>query len=136
MIRLLFAGFFLLFPAALLAEECTETVLISSAWKHMKSGDVLVLKKNGKISCRNETNYRNECDYVYSSNFMGKPKSWEIIRPVEMVSPLDVNKVKVAFSKDFLFKKESHIYPCEYDPSEKKLQVDVVVLVQMPRPGN
>ena len=116
--------------AAAYADECSQELLSSSIWIHKRTGDVIELKSNGKINCENKTNYRNECDYVYSSNFNGKPKSWKI----EETS--GINKLKVSFSRDIIFRTEMVEFSCEYFPDQKKIQVDEVSFIKISNKEN
>ena len=121
---------FFTLTAAASAEECSREVLSSSTWIHRRTGDVIELKSNGKIDCENKTNYRDECDYVYSSNFNGKPKSWK----VEEIN--GINKLKVSFSRDIIFRTELVEFSCEYFPDEKRILVDEVSFFKISNPEN
>lgn len=91
---------------------------------HMRSGDVYTLNSDGDMKCRNEKRHRRECDYVYSSNFVGIPKSWKLI---------DKNKVKIKFDTG-VFKSETVEYKCSFNPSENELHVGDVIFVRIKQP--
>ena len=95
------------------ADICTEELLLSSFWKHERSGDIYTLRSGGKLSCFNEKRHRNECDYVYMSAFQGVPHSWEI---------LNEKIINITF-KTGLFSKETIEYRCEIKQDGKLLQV-------------
>ncbi len=103
------------------ADICTEELLLSSSWKHERSGDIYTLRGGGKLNCHNEVRHRNECDYVYMSDFQGVPNSWELVS--EKI-------IKITF-KTGLFRKQSLEYICEYVPEEKKLKVGRLLLIQL-----
>lgn len=118
--------FFLLITAAAQADFCSEEILLSGSWKHERSGDIYTLRRGGKLNCYNEERHRNECDYVYMSDFKGVPNSWELVSE---------KLIKVTFKKG-LFSKESIEYVCEYVPTEKKLKVGRILLVHTQQPVN
>jgi len=106
------------------ADFCSEELLLSSSWKHERSGDIYTLRSGGKLNCYNEQRHRNECDYVYMSDFQGVPNSWELAS--EKV-------IKVTFKKG-LFRKETIEYSCEYVPKDKKLKVGRIILIHTQQP--
>jgi hypothetical protein len=108
------------------ADFCSEELLLSTSWKHERSGDIYTLRNGGKLSCFNEKRHRNECDYVYMSDFQGVPHSWKLVS--EKV-------VNITFKKG-LFSKETVAYSCEYVPDDKLLKVGRIVLVPSGHPKN
>ena len=108
------------------ADFCSEEILLSTSWKHEKSGDIYTLRNGGKLSCFNEKRYRNECDYVYMSNFQGVPHSWELVSE---------KMINITFKKG-LFSKETVEYNCEYVPDDKLLKVGRIELVSSVHPNN
>ncbi len=106
------------------AEFCSEELLLSTSWMHERSGDIYTLRSGGKMSCYNEVRHRNECDYVYMSDFQGVPNSWELVSE---------KAIKITFKKG-LFKKETIEYSCEYAPADKKLKVGRIILIQAQSP--
>ena len=107
------------------AEVCNEELLLSTSWKHERSGDIYTLRSGGKMSCFNQDRHRNECDYVYMSDFRGVPNSWELVSD---------KAINITF-KTGLFRKETVEYSCEYIIKDKKLKVGRIFLIQakMPR---
>ena len=95
------------------ADFCSEEILLSSLWKHERSGDIYTLKSGGKLSCFNEKRHRNECDYVYMSAFQGVPHSWVLINE---------DFINITF-KTGLFSKETFEYSCEFVPDKKLLKI-------------
>ncbi len=118
--------FFLLITGLAHADFCSEELLLSSSWKHERSGDIYTLRSGGKLSCYNEQRHRNECDYVYMSDFKGVPNSWELVSE---------KLIKVTFKKGF-FSKETIEYSCEYVSTDKKLKIGRIVLVYAEQPDN
>lgn len=118
--------FFLLITGLAHADFCSEELLLSSSWKHERSGDIYTLRSGGKLSCYNEERHRNECDYVYMSDFKGVPNSWELGSE---------KLIKVTFKKGF-FSKETIEYSCEYVSTDKKLKIGRIVLVYAEQPDN
>lgn len=118
--------FFLLITGLAHADFCSEELLLSSSWKHERSGDIYTLRSGGKLICYNEERHRNECDYVYMSDFKGVPNSWELVSE---------KLIKVTFKKGF-FSKETIEYSCEYVSTDKKLKIGRIVLVYAEQPDN
>ena len=108
------------------AEVCNEELLLSTSWKHERSGDIYTLRSGGKLSCFNKDRHRNECDYVYMSDFRGVPNSWELVSE---------NAINITF-KTGLFRKETVEYSCEYITEDKKLKVGRIFLIQAELPQN
>ena len=108
------------------AEVCNEELLLSTSWKHERSGDIYTLRSGGKLSCFNQDRHRNECDYVYMSDFRGVPNSWELVSD---------NAINITF-KTGLFRKETVEYRCEYITEDKKLKVGRIFLIQAALPQN
>ena len=108
------------------AEVCNEELLLSTSWKHERSGDIYTLRSGGKLSCFNQDRHRNECDYVYMSDFRGVPNSWELVSD---------NAINITF-KTGLFRKETVEYSCEYITEDKKLKVGRIFLIQAALPQN
>jgi len=108
------------------ADFCSEEVLLSTSWKHERSGDIYTLRNGGKLSCFNEIRHRNECDYVYMSDFQGVPNSWKLVS--EKI-------INITF-KTGLFSRETLEYSCEYVSDDKLLKVGRIVLVPSMHPKN
>lgn len=118
--------FLLFFSGIAHADFCSEELLLSASWKHEKSGDIYTLRSGGKLNCFNEKRHRNECDYVYMSDFQGVPNSWKLVS--EKI-------VNITFKKG-LFSKETIEYSCEYVPDDKLLKVGRIVLIHSAHPKN
>lgn len=95
------------------ADFCSEEVLLSTSWKHNRSGDIYTLRSGGKLSCFNEKRHRNECDYVYMSAFQGVPHSWELVSE---------KFINITF-KTGLFSRETFEYSCEFVLEDKLLKI-------------
>ena len=91
----------------------------------MKSGDVYVIEAGGKMKCKNDKRYRGECDYVYTSDFIGIPKSWELT---------DGNLINITFDTG-VFKSETVQYSCSYEPAKNKLSIGEVVFIKINLPS-
>ena len=118
--------FFMVFISSIAyADVCTHVLLVSSSWKHMKSGDVYVLETRGKMKCRNEKRHRGECDYVYTSDFIGIPKTWKLI---------DENLIDITFDTG-VFKSETVQFPCSFRPVKNELAIGEVVFIQTHLPA-
>ena len=113
--------FLLLFAFIAHAEDCTEELLLSFSWKPHRTADIYTLKSNGDMDCFNEKRHRNECDYVYMSDYQGVPKSWELI---------NVKTIKITF-KQGMFTKRSLEFDCEFVTADKRLKVGRIELVQL-----
>ena len=119
--------FLLLFISSIAyADICNHELLLSGAWKHEKSGDVYVLEAGGDMKCKNEKRHREECDYVYTSDFIGIPESWELT---------DSNKIIITFDTG-VFKSETVEYDCSFNPSQKKLRLGEVIFVKTIKPDS
>jgi hypothetical protein len=125
--------FLFLFTAIVRADVCTEELLLSYSWKPYKSSDIYTLKNNGDMDCYNERRHRNECDYVYMSEYQGVrdyvymseyqgvPKSWELVSE---------STIKLTF-KSGIFSKETIEYDCEFISEDKKLKVGRIILIRI-----
>ena len=119
--RYFLALFILIFSTNIeAAQPCSEKLLLENAWKHVKSGDVYVLESGGDMKCRNEKRHRGECDYVYTSDFIGIPESWELTQELSIIIKFDTG----------VFKTESVEYKCSYNPSEKRLYLGELFFLQ------
>jgi len=94
---------------------------LSYSWKPHKSSDIYTLKNNGDMDCYNERRHRNECDYVYMSEYQGVPKSWELVSE---------STIKITF-KSGIFSKETIEYDCEFISEDKKLKVGRIILIRI-----
>jgi len=90
----------------------------------MKSGDVYVIEAGGDMKCKNDKRYRGECDYVYTSDFIGIPKTWKLI---------DENSIDITFDTG-VFKSETVQYPCSFEPAKNELSVGEVVFIKIKLP--
>ena len=112
---------FMFFTGTSAAGDCTEELLLSFSWKPFKTADIYTLKSNGDMECFNEKRHRNECDYVYMSDYQGVPRSWEL---------LGVDKIKITF-KQGMFTKRALEFDCEFIIESKRLKVGRMELVQL-----
>ena len=108
------------------AADCSQELLLSTPWMHERSGDIYTLRNGGKLSCFNQGRHRNECDYVYMSDFRGVPNSWELVSE---------KAINITFKKG-LFSKETVEFSCEYITEDKKLKVGRIFLVHGELPQN
>lgn len=113
--------FFLLIFSTAHADDCTVELLLSNSWQPFHTSDIYTLKKNGDLNCFNEHRHRNECDYVYMSDYQGVPDSWELIR---------ADMIKITF-KQGMFSKKNLELSCEFIPAEEKLKVGNLELTRL-----
>ena len=90
----------------------------------MKSGDVYVIEADGDVKCRNKKRHHGECDYVYTSDFIGVPESWELT---------EADKINITFDTG-IFKTGTVEYECSFSPVNNKLQIGEVVFIKTSRP--
>jgi len=113
--------FLFLITTVVRADVCTEELLLSYSWKPYRSSDIYTLKNNGDMDCYNERRHRNECDYVYMSEYQGVPNSWELVGK---------GTIKITF-KSAIFSKETIEYDCEFISEDKILKIGRILLVQI-----